>query len=110
MSPVGTRSPRPELIAEMNKKLGPKSSFGDPFNSKYVSYLQANLIDLGDPIDSKANSIDPKELQSEIGFLKKWIVEEEAKHISLEKEKEKATLDVIVERDNLLRRMVALKK
>ena len=85
MSQVGTRSPRPELIAEINKRLGPKSSFGNPFNSKVVSYIQPSLIDLDDPIDSKATSIDPKELQSEIGFLKKWVAEEEAKRISLEK-------------------------
>ena len=41
--------------------------------------------------------------------MKTWVAEEEAKHIHLEKEKEKATLDAIVERDNLLRRMVSLK-
>ena len=62
MSPVGTRSPRPELIAKVNQRLGPKRSFGDSFNSKVFSYTQPNLIDLDDPIDSKATSIDPKDL------------------------------------------------
>ena len=110
MSPVGTRSPRLELVAKVNQRLGPKSSFGDPFNSKAISYVEPNLIDLDDPVDSEATSIDPKDLQLEIGFLKKWVAEEEAMCISLEKEKEQATLDAIVERDNLLRIMHALKE
>ena len=85
MSPVGTRSPRLELVAKVNQRLGPKSSFGDPFNSKVVSSTQPNLKDLDDPINSEATFVDPKELQSKIGFLKKWVAEEEAKRISLEK-------------------------
>ena len=88
LSLVGTRSPRLELIAKMNQRLGPKSSFGNPLNSKAVSYTQPNLINLDDPIDSKATSVDPKELQSEIGFLRKWVAKEEAKHSHLEKDKE----------------------
>ena len=110
MSLVGTRSPRHELIAKMNQIFGLQSSFGNPFISKAISHTKPNLIDLDEPIDSEATSIDPKELQSEIGFLKKLIGEEEAKCISLEKEKEQVTLDAIVERDNLLRRMVTLKE
>ena len=83
MPPVGTRSPRPKLMAEMNQRLGLKSSFGDPFNSEDFSYIQPNLIDLDDPIELEATSVDPKELQQEIGFLKKWVAKEEAKCISL---------------------------
>ena len=72
--------------------------------------MQPNLIDLDDPIDSEATSIDPKELQLDIGLLKKWVAEEEAKQIRLGKEKAQVILDAIVERDSLLRRMVALKE
>ena len=55
-------------------------------------------------------SVDPKEVCSKIEVLKKWVVEEEAKHVHLEKEREKTTLKAIIETYNLLRRMVALKR
>ena len=51
---------------------------------------------MDDLVDSKATFVDPKELQLEIGFLRKWVFEEETKHIHLEKDKEKFTLDAIV--------------
>ena len=70
--------------------------------------MEPNLIGLDDPTNSEATSTDPKELQLEVSFLKKWVTKEEDKNICLEKEKEKATLDVIIERDNLLRRMTSL--
>ena len=54
----------------MNQRLSPRNPSQNPFISKDVSYTQPNLIDLDDPIDSKATSIDPKELQPKIGFLK----------------------------------------
>ena len=63
----------------MNQRLSARNPSQNPFISKDVSYTQPNLIDLDDPINSEATSIDPKELQSEIGFLRKWVVEEEAK-------------------------------
>ena len=63
MSPVGTRSPRQELMAKMNQKLqGLKSSLHNPFIFKDVPYTEPNLIDLDDHVDSEATSIDPKEL------------------------------------------------
>ena len=63
ISPVGIGSPRLELMAKMNQKLqGLKRSFGNPFISKAASSIEPNLIDLDDPIDSEATSIDPKEL------------------------------------------------
>ena len=65
---------------------------------------------MDDPVDFEATSIYPKELQSEIGFLRKWVAEEEAKWIRSRKEKEQVILDAIVERDSLLRRMAALKE
>ena len=94
----------------MKQRLSLENSSKNPFISKVISYTQPNLIDLDDPIDSEATSVDPKKLQSEIGFLKKWVVEEEAKHSHLEKDKERLTLDAIVERDSLLRRMATLKE
>ena len=110
MSPVGNASPRQDLIAEMNHRLGYKNAFEDPFNPRVVPYMETNLIDLDDPANSKATSIDPKEVQSEIAFLKKWVAEEEAKRAHLEKEREKVTLNVIIERDDLLRMMDSLNK
>ena len=68
------------------------------------------MIDLDDPVDSEATSIDPKEFQSKIGFLRKWVTEEDAKRIYSRKEKEQVILDAIVERDSLLRRMATLKE
>ena len=94
----------------MNHRLGLRSSFDDPFNPRAAPYIEPNLIDINDPANSEATSADPKEVRSEIGVLKKWIDEEEAKHIRLEKEKEQATLDAIIERDALLRRMATLKE
>ena len=110
MSMVGIASSRQDLIVDMNYRLGFRSSFDNPFNPRVVPYVEPNLIDLDDPTDSKATSADPKEVHSEIGVMKKWIAEEEAKHIRLEKEREQATLDAIIERDALLRRMAALKE
>ena len=78
----------PDLMIDMNRRLGFKSSFEDPFNPREVPYMETNLIDLDDPGDSEATSADPKEVQSEIGVLKKWVAEEEAKRIRLEKERE----------------------
>ena len=110
MSPIGNASLRLDLISKMNHRLGCKSSFGDPFNPRVVPYMEPNLIDLDDPTDSKATSIDPKEVQLEIGFFNKWVTKEESKHAHLEKEREQATLEALVERDNLLRRMPNLKE
>ena len=45
-----------------------------------------------------------------MGFLRKWVIEEEAKWIYSRKEKEQVILDAIVERDSLLRRMSSLKE
>ena len=59
----------------MNQRLSPKNPSWNPFISKDVSYTQPNLIDLDDPIDSEATSVDPKELQSNIGLLKKKLNE-----------------------------------
>ena len=111
MSLVGNRSPRSYLMADMNQKLqGLKNPLHNPFICKDFPYTEPNLIDLDDHVDLEATSVDPKDFQSKIGFIKKWVAKEEAKCISLEKEKEQATLDAIVERDNLLRRMVSLKE
>ena len=107
---VGVRSPKSEPIAEMNQRLSPKNPFWNPFISKDVSYTQPNLIDLDDPIDSKATFVDPKELQLEIGFLKKWVPKVGTKWVHLGKEKEQIILDAIFERDSLLRRIAALKE
>ena len=42
--------------------------------------------------------------------MKKWVIEEEAKHAHVEKGREQATLDAISKRDNLRRRMGTLKE
>lgn len=54
MSPVGNSSPQPDLIVDMNHRLGLNSSFEDPFNPREVPYMETNLIDLDDPVDSEA--------------------------------------------------------
>ena len=110
MSLVGNASPRLDLIVDMNHRLGSRSAFEDPFNPRVVQYMETNLIDLDDLTDLEATSVDPKEVRSEIGILKKWVAKEKTKWIHLEKEKEQATLDTTIERGNLLRRMDALKE
>lgn len=85
---MGIASPRPRPIADINCRLGFRSSSDNLFNPRVAPYMEPNLIDLDDPADSEATSADSKEVQSEIGFLKKWIAEEEAKRIRLEKERE----------------------
>lgn len=94
----------------MNYRLGFRSSFDKTFNPRATPYVEPNLIDLDDPADSETTSANPKEVHSKIGSLKKWIAEEEAKCIHLEKEKEQASLDATIERDALLTRMVSLKE
>jgi hypothetical protein len=56
MSPVGNASPRPDLIENMNYRLGLKNSFEDPFNPRVVPYMETNLIDLDDPVDLDTNT------------------------------------------------------
>ena len=91
---------------EMNHRSGYGNSMKD---HRMVPCAETNLIDLDDPTDSNATFLDPKEVYSEIGLLKKWVVEEEAKNAHLEKEREQATMNALIERDNFLRRMGALK-
>ena len=91
----------------MNHKLGYVNVMKD---HRRVPYVETNLIDLDDPSNSEATSIDPKEVCSKIEVLKKWVAKEEAKCAHLEKEREQDTLNTIIERDKLLRRMVSLKE
>ena len=62
MSPVGNTSPRLDMIAKMNHRLGSRSAFEDPFNPRAIPYIENNLIYLDDPTDSEAISIDPKKV------------------------------------------------
>ena len=80
---------------EMNHRLGYGNAMKD---HKIVPFMETNLIDLDDPTNSEVTFANPKEVCLEIEVRKKWVVEEEAKHIHLEKEREKATLNVIIER------------
>ena len=57
----------------MNHRLGYKNFIEDPFNPRVVPYVERNLIDLDDPANLEATSIDPKEVCSEIEVLKKWV-------------------------------------
>lgn len=94
----------------MNHRLAYKNATENSFNPRPTPYVETNLIDLNDHVDLEATSTDPKEVYSEIEVLKKWGAEEEAKRIHLEKEKEQATVNALIERDNLLRRIVSLKE
>ena len=98
------------FIKEMNHKMAYRNAMENSFNPRQVPYVETNLIDLDDPVDSEATSIDPKEVYLEIEVLKKWVAEEDAKCIHLEKEREQATMNALIERYNFLRRMAALKE
>ena len=54
--------------SDMNHRLGYGNFMKDP---RIVPYMETNLIDLDDPIDSEVTSADPKEVCSEIELLKK---------------------------------------
>jgi hypothetical protein len=62
MSPERNASPRPDLMVDMNHRLGLKSSFEDHFNPRAIPYMETNLIDLDDPANSEVTSADPKEV------------------------------------------------
>ena len=52
VSMVGIASSRPDPIADMNYRLGFRSSFDDPFNPRVAPYVEPNLIDLDYPTNS----------------------------------------------------------
>ena len=54
--------------SEMNYKLGYGNAMKD---HKTVPFMETNLIDLDDPIDSEATSTNPKEVCLEMEVLKK---------------------------------------
>ena len=59
-------------------------------------------------MDSDDTSIEKNELMDELEVFKKRVAEEEARRLHLEKEKEKTTMNALLERESLLRRMNAL--
>lgn len=79
-------------------------------NLGHVPYVERNLIDLDDLVDSETTSAGPNDLLSKIKVLKKKVVEEDAKHICLKKEKEVITMNALIEREYFLRRMEELKE
>lgn len=110
VSSIGDIPCRPNVMKEMNHRLGYKNTLDVFFNLRQTPYVEINLIDLDDPVDSEATYANPEEVYLEIEILKRRVVREDAKFIHLEKEKEKDTINSLIERDNLLRRMVALKE
>ena len=60
VSMVGIASSRPDLIADMNHRLGLRSAFDDPFSPREAPYVEPNLIDLDNLVDLEATSTDPK--------------------------------------------------
>lgn len=75
-----------------------------------IPYVERNLIDLDDPVDSETTFVDPDELMSEIETLRRNFVEEDVKFIHLEKEKEVIAMNALIEREAFLRGMEALKE
>ena len=71
---------------------------GASFSTRQGPYV-ANLVDL------EVTTTDPKDLFLELVLLRRRVVEEEPKHIRLEKEKEQITLNTLIERDKFLSRM-----
>lgn len=60
MSLVGDVLCRLDVIKEMNQRLGYRNSVDTTFNPRQVLYVETNLIDLDDPVDSEATFVDPK--------------------------------------------------
>ena len=61
-------------------------------------------------MDYDETTIAHEELMSELEMLRKRVVEEDARCLQLEKERAKATINALLEREALMRRMVALQE
>ena len=61
-------------------------------------------------MELEATTANLDELLAKVEILRKKVVEEDARCISLEKEKENITMNALIERENLSRRMVTLQE
>ena len=77
--------------------------------SNFIPFMEKNLIHLDTTtIDSIDTTIEQNELMHELEMLRKRVVEEDARHLHLEKERERATINELFKRESLMRRMNAL--
>ena len=82
-----------------------KSQFG------FIPFTERNLIDLDvSTTDFDSIFVDPDELMAKLEVLRKKKTKEDVKFLRLEKEKEKITMNTLLERESLQRRMVASKE
>ena len=77
--------------------------------SNFIPFVEKNLLDLDIiTIDSDDTSVGQNELMDELEVLRKEVAKEEERCSQLEKEKEKTTMNALLERESLLRRMNTL--
>lgn len=108
MSPMVNFPYRSNIANEVDHSWGYRENMERGFSPGQEPYV-ANLMDF-DPIESEAATTDHEELIPQLVLLKKQVEDEEAKHLLLEKEKEKIIMNSIIERDSLLRRMASLQE
>ena len=71
--------------------------------SNFIPFINKNLIDLDTTtMDSDDTSIEQNELIDELEMLRKRVAEEDVRCLHLEKVKEKATINALLERENPL--------
>lgn len=102
VSSIGGTIFRTSVIGEMNQHIRPRSTQSNRPNLEQVLYIERNLIYLDNLTKSRVTTIDHDDLHSEVKIPMRKVVVEGAKHIHLEKEKEKMTMNTLIERDALL--------
>ncbi len=96
---------------EVNQKVGNSNTQQKSSQSTFVPFIEKKLIDLDTTtVDFDDTTIEHDELMSELEVLRKKVAEEDVKCICLEKEKEKATINALLEREALMRRNATLQE
>lgn len=108
MSPIGDLPYKLDLANEINHSWAFQGHMDTSCNPRQSPY-DVNLMDFDAP-NYEITTTDHEELYPKLVLLRKRVTEEEARHMRLEKDKEKIILNSIIERDNLMRMMTSLQE
>ena len=108
VSPVVNFPYRSNIANEINHSWDFRENMEIGFSPRKEPYV-SNLMDF-DLVNSKAATKDHEDLFPQLALLRRKVVDEEARCLHLEKEKEKVIMNTIIERDNFLRRMASLQE
>ena len=94
--PMGEPMCKSISFKEMNQQVRNSNTQQKSSQSTFVPFIEKNIIDLDTTtIDSDDTTIEQEELMNEVKVLRKRVVEEDARHLHLEKEREKATINAL---------------